>query len=137
MKLEEKDLKLVTSSLVGFSRETVVPLGYITFPMIFGIVPWNGQVMVDFVVTKVSSPYSAIIGWLTIGALGEVLSSHHMNRSSLLRMGYERDSRRLGSYKKSYIASLKQKGTEITPTCNIHPVEETEEYPKKREPVED
>ncbi|KAL3530075.1 hypothetical protein ACH5RR_009397 [Cinchona calisaya] len=90
MKLEEKDLKPVTTPLVGFAGEMVIPFGYITLPMMFGTPPRSTQVMVDFIVTKASSPYNAIIGRPTIRALGAIPSFHHMKMKSLQKIEYGR-----------------------------------------------
>ncbi|XP_028091546.1 uncharacterized protein LOC114309042 [Camellia sinensis] len=73
MKLEDKDLAPVTSSLVGFNSQPKWPIGKIILPVKAGSVTKQ----VEFWVLKVPSTYNLILdrGWLH--AIQAVASIHH------------------------------------------------------------
>ncbi|RRT46325.1 hypothetical protein B296_00025534 [Ensete ventricosum] len=64
--LTDKDLITLTSTLTGFTRDFISPMGAATIPITFGGEPRSKTLMVSFMVVKLPSAYNAIIGGSTL-----------------------------------------------------------------------
>ncbi|GAV57371.1 hypothetical protein CFOL_v3_00908, partial [Cephalotus follicularis] len=62
LRIPADQLKPVKTPLVGFTGETIHPLGSITLSEIAGTAPRQTQVEITFLVVDTPSPYNAIIG---------------------------------------------------------------------------
>ncbi|RRT63174.1 hypothetical protein B296_00006243 [Ensete ventricosum] len=77
LRLTDKDLVILTSTLTGFTGDFVSPLGATTIPITFGGEPRLKTLMVSFMVVKLSSSYNTIIGRPTLNRLKAVISTYH------------------------------------------------------------
>ncbi|RWW58154.1 hypothetical protein BHE74_00035011 [Ensete ventricosum] len=75
--LTDRDLAALTSTLTGFTGDSVSPLGVTTIPVTFGGEPKSKTLMVSFIVVKLLSTYNAIIGRPTLNRLRVVVSTYH------------------------------------------------------------
>ncbi|KAJ8466037.1 hypothetical protein OPV22_028589 [Ensete ventricosum] len=75
--LIDQDLAALTSTLTGFTGDSVSPLGATTIPVMFGGEPKSKILMVSFMVVKLPSAYNAIIGRPTLNRLKAVVSAYH------------------------------------------------------------
>ncbi|RRT36962.1 hypothetical protein B296_00046170 [Ensete ventricosum] len=77
LRLTDKDLVTLTSTLIGFTGDFVSPVGAATIPAMFGGEPRSMTLMVSFMVVKLPSAYNAIIGRPTLNRLKAVVSTYH------------------------------------------------------------
>ncbi|RWV91700.1 hypothetical protein GW17_00045990, partial [Ensete ventricosum] len=75
--LTDLDLTPLTSTLTGFTGDSVSPLGTTTIPVTFGGEPRSKTLLVSFMVVKLPSAYNAIIGRPTLNRLRTVVSTYH------------------------------------------------------------
>ncbi|RZR97486.1 hypothetical protein BHM03_00026684, partial [Ensete ventricosum] len=75
--LTDRDLAALTSTLTGFTEDSVSPLGATTIPVTFGGEPKSKTLMVSFMVVKLPSAYNAIIEHPTLNRLRAVVSTYH------------------------------------------------------------
>ncbi|RWW70125.1 hypothetical protein BHE74_00022201, partial [Ensete ventricosum] len=75
--LTDRDLAPLTSTLTGFTGDSVSPLGATTIPVTFGGEPRSKTLLVSFMVVKLPSAYNAIIGHPTLNRLRAVVSTYH------------------------------------------------------------
>ncbi|RRT70720.1 hypothetical protein B296_00001952 [Ensete ventricosum] len=75
--MTDKDLVTLTSTLIGFTRDFVSPLGATTIPITFGGEPISKTIIVSFMVVKLPSTYNAIIERPTLNWLKTVVSTYH------------------------------------------------------------
>ncbi|GAV67170.1 hypothetical protein CFOL_v3_10679, partial [Cephalotus follicularis] len=62
LRIPADQLKPVETPLVGFTGETIHPLGSINLSVVAGTTPRQTQVEMTFLVVDTSSPYNAIVG---------------------------------------------------------------------------
>ncbi|GAV65292.1 hypothetical protein CFOL_v3_08807, partial [Cephalotus follicularis] len=62
LRIPAEQLKPVKTPLVGFTGETIHPLGSINLSVVAGTVPCQTQVEMTFMVVDTPSPYNAIVG---------------------------------------------------------------------------
>ncbi|GAV69368.1 hypothetical protein CFOL_v3_12869, partial [Cephalotus follicularis] len=62
LRIPADQLKPVKTPLVGFTGETIHPLGSINLSVVAGTAPHQTQVEITFLVVDTPSPYNAIIG---------------------------------------------------------------------------
>ncbi|RRT67715.1 hypothetical protein B296_00017273 [Ensete ventricosum] len=75
--LTDRYLATLTSTLTGFTGDSVFPLGVTTTPVMFGGEPKLKTLMVSFMVVKLPSAYNAIIGRPTLNRLKAVVLTYH------------------------------------------------------------
>ncbi|RRT62545.1 hypothetical protein B296_00026841 [Ensete ventricosum] len=75
--LIDRDLIPMISTLIGFTRDTIAPLGITTLPLTVGEELRTKTVMVSFMVVKVPSAYNAIIDRPTLNRLRATVSTYH------------------------------------------------------------
>ncbi|KAJ8458599.1 hypothetical protein OPV22_031525 [Ensete ventricosum] len=75
--LTDRDLAALTSTLTGFTGNSVSPLGITTIPVTFRGEPRSKTLMVSFMVVKLLSAYNAIIGRPTLNRLRAIVSTYH------------------------------------------------------------
>ena len=79
MNLEQEQLRLVHSPLVGFGGMKVQPVGTISLPVVVGAYPQQVTRNVNFLIVDCSSSYNAIIGRLTLNSWKAVTSTYHLS----------------------------------------------------------
>ncbi|RWV84609.1 hypothetical protein GW17_00053664, partial [Ensete ventricosum] len=75
--LTDLDLTPLTSTLTGFTGDSISPMGTTTIPVTFGGEPRSKTLLVSFMVVKLSSAYNAIIGRPTLNRLRAIVSTYH------------------------------------------------------------
>ena len=79
MNLEQEQLRLVHSPLVGFGGMKVQPVGTISLPVVVGAYPQQVTRNVNFLIVDCSSSYNAIIGRPTLNSWKAVTSTYHLS----------------------------------------------------------
>ncbi|RWW05761.1 hypothetical protein GW17_00030947 [Ensete ventricosum] len=77
--MTNKDLIPMTSTLTGFTRDMIAPMGVTTLPVIFGEKPKAKTLMIPFTVVELPSTYNVIIGQPSLNKLRVVVSMYHRN----------------------------------------------------------
>jgi len=72
MKIERRKVVPARHSLVGFTREQVLPLGSIELPVMAGVYPRQRTIMVQFLIIDQPSAYNAILGRTALNDLKAV-----------------------------------------------------------------
>ncbi|KAJ8464738.1 hypothetical protein OPV22_027290 [Ensete ventricosum] len=85
--LTDLDLTPLTSTLTGFTGDSISPMGTTTIPVTFGGEPRSKTLLVSFMVVKLPSAYNAIIGRPTLNRLRAVVSTYHRVLTFLTRAG--------------------------------------------------
>ncbi|RZS23336.1 hypothetical protein BHM03_00056241, partial [Ensete ventricosum] len=67
----------LTSTLTGFTGDSISLMGTTTIPVTFGGEPRSKTLLVSFMVVKLSSAYNTIIGCPTLNRLRAVVSTYH------------------------------------------------------------
>ncbi|XP_030508935.1 uncharacterized protein LOC115723586 [Cannabis sativa] len=78
MGLNEKDLRLVMSSIYGLTRDTIELKGMIKLPITLETTPVTAKSMADFVVINQHSAYNAVIGHPILKEMKIVTSIYHL-----------------------------------------------------------
>jgi hypothetical protein len=79
MKIDRNKVIPVRHSLVGFTREQVLPLGSIELPVTAGTYPRQNTIMVRFLIIDRPSAYNAILGRTALNELKAVTSTPHLS----------------------------------------------------------
>ncbi|RRT70135.1 hypothetical protein B296_00013425 [Ensete ventricosum] len=66
----------MSSTLIGFTGDSIVPLGTIVLPVALGQ-DQSKTLMVTFMVVGLSTVYNIILGWSTLNMLRAVISTYH------------------------------------------------------------
>ncbi|RWW75919.1 hypothetical protein BHE74_00016018 [Ensete ventricosum] len=75
--MTNRDLIPMTSTLIGFTRDAITPVGVATLPVTFDDEPRTKTFMVPFMVVKLPSAYNVIIGQPTLNKLRAIVSTFH------------------------------------------------------------
>ncbi|RWW88635.1 hypothetical protein BHE74_00002485 [Ensete ventricosum] len=75
--LTDKDLVTLISTLTGFTRDFVSPMGAAMIPVMFGGESMSKTLMVSFMVVKLLSAYNAITERSTLNRLKAIVSTYH------------------------------------------------------------
>ncbi|RWW48725.1 hypothetical protein BHE74_00045180 [Ensete ventricosum] len=67
----------MTSTLTGFTGDTITSVGVATLPITFGDEPRTKTFMIPFMVVELSSAYNVIIGHPTLNKLRAIVSTYH------------------------------------------------------------
>ncbi|KAJ8479512.1 hypothetical protein OPV22_023239 [Ensete ventricosum] len=126
--LTDLDLAPLTSTLTGFTGDSVSPLGATTIPVTFGGEPRSKTPLVSFMVVKLPSAYNAIIGLPTLNRLRAVVSTYHriLKFPTRTRVGEVRSDPR--ESRQCYLTALtlfKKPRTEPVGTMPLDPEEST------------
>ncbi|KAG2718576.1 hypothetical protein I3760_03G226800 [Carya illinoinensis] len=78
MGIKVDQLCLAPTTLKGFTRETVQPIGSSTLPVSIGVDPHIATIMTNFLVVRTRLAYNAIIGWPTLNTLRAITSKYHL-----------------------------------------------------------
>lgn len=73
----EKDLTPMASTLIGFTRDSISPLGTTTLSITIAEEPRSKIVIVTFMVVRPPSAYNVILSCLTLNKLRVVISTYH------------------------------------------------------------
>ncbi|RWW65391.1 hypothetical protein BHE74_00027306 [Ensete ventricosum] len=90
--LTTTNLSPMNSTLIGFTRDFVVPLGMIVLPITLSQEHQSKTLMVTFMVVGLPTTCNIILGWLTLNRLRAVVSTYHRamkfpTRAGLGRLG--------------------------------------------------
>ncbi|RWV98295.1 hypothetical protein GW17_00038865 [Ensete ventricosum] len=85
--LTDQDLTPLTSTLTGFTGDSISPLGTTTLPLTIGKEPCTKTLMVVFVVVDLPLTYNAIIGRPTLNRLRAMVSTFHRSMKFLTNAG--------------------------------------------------
>ncbi|XP_041001598.1 uncharacterized protein LOC121247293 [Juglans microcarpa x Juglans regia] len=80
-------LKPVPTTLKGFTRDVVQPMGSITLPVSVSTDPHIATSMTQFLLVRTWSAYNVIIGRPTLNALKAITSTYHLKMKFLTRAG--------------------------------------------------
>ncbi|PKA51141.1 hypothetical protein AXF42_Ash010581 [Apostasia shenzhenica] len=78
MGLMEVNLLRTGTTLLGFPRERVKPLGFVALPVSFNDDNGYAMNMVNFTVIRAKSGYNVILGRTTVNSFGMVISTSHL-----------------------------------------------------------
>ncbi|XP_059431628.1 uncharacterized protein LOC132165150 [Corylus avellana] len=114
MSIDRDRIKPFGSTLVGFAREKVQPIGLISLPVTAGTAPKQKTVMVDFLVIDRPGAYNAIIGRLALNKLKAVTSTYHLMMKFSTEEGVREVKGDQTQARRCYNTSLK-KASNLTP----------------------
>jgi hypothetical protein len=77
MGLGSKDLIPHKGRLIGFTRDTIIPKGYVDLKVCFGKRSSAKTIPVRFIIVDCPSAYNKIIGRPTLNSLGTIVSTVH------------------------------------------------------------
>jgi hypothetical protein len=126
-----EDLRKINTPLIGFSGAAVNPLGVITLPVRMGSRPCAIAANVDFLVVKLQSIYSIILGRTALNLFGAVVSTSHLTIKFPTPKGIGVEKGDQVEARSCYIAALKQRVDHISHVEGSNPARDHEE------PVED
>ncbi|RWW00207.1 hypothetical protein GW17_00036842 [Ensete ventricosum] len=75
--MTNKNLIPMTSTLIGFTRDVIAPLGVTTLPITIGEESRTKTLMVLFMVDKFPSAYNVIISWPTLNDMRATVMTYH------------------------------------------------------------
>nr|XP_018677604.1 PREDICTED: uncharacterized protein LOC108952119 [Musa acuminata subsp. malaccensis] len=75
--LVKESMKLVCSTLTGFTGASISSLGVITLPLTLGVFPKTKTVMTSFLVVDLPTAYNAILGRPTLNKIRAVISTYY------------------------------------------------------------
>ncbi|XP_065049754.1 uncharacterized protein LOC135679701 [Musa acuminata AAA Group] len=75
--LAKESLKPICSALIGFTSDSISPLGTVTLPLTLGAPPKAKTVMTTFLVVDLPTAYNAILGCPTLNKIRAVVSTYH------------------------------------------------------------
>ena len=78
MKLDKKRIRPLTSPLVSFIGDRIVPRGIVTLTVIVGTYPAQVNKEIDFFIVDCPSTYNIILGRPALNRLRAVTSTHHL-----------------------------------------------------------
>ncbi|RRT53175.1 hypothetical protein B296_00045812 [Ensete ventricosum] len=76
---KSENLIPMTSTLTGFTVDTITSVGVATLPITFDDEPRTKTFMIPFMVVELSSAYNVIIGHPTLNKLRAIVSTYHRN----------------------------------------------------------
>ncbi|RZS23559.1 hypothetical protein BHM03_00056515 [Ensete ventricosum] len=77
----------MSSTLIGFTRDSIAPLGTIVLLITLGQEPRSKTLVVTFMVVELSTPYNVILGRLTLNRFRVVVSTYHRAQKFPTRVG--------------------------------------------------
>ncbi|GAV88331.1 hypothetical protein CFOL_v3_31754, partial [Cephalotus follicularis] len=120
LRIPEDQLKLVKTPLIGFTGETVLPLGSIDLSVIVGLSPCQTQVQMTFLVVDTPSPYNPIIGCPGLHEMKAIVSTRHLLVKFLTRFGVRQIRGDQQATRQCYQTATKNKGRGKTlPIANV------------------
>ncbi|GAV79053.1 hypothetical protein CFOL_v3_22518 [Cephalotus follicularis] len=129
-------LKPVKTPLVGFTGETIHPLGSINLSVVAGTVPRQTQVEMTFMVVDTPSPYNAIVGRPGLNLLEAIVSTRHLLMKFPTRFGVGKVRGDREVARRCYKTAISDKGKgKVLPIANVELRGDIE--PERPQPVED
>ena len=110
--IEREKLEPVSSYLLGFSGEKVLPLGSIQLVLTLGDPPCQATTMIKFRIVDALSAYNMLLGRPSLNAIRAIPSAYHMVVKFLTEngVGMVRGDQQVA--KECYLASMKQKAVD-------------------------
>ncbi|GAV68201.1 hypothetical protein CFOL_v3_11704 [Cephalotus follicularis] len=136
LRIPADQLKPVKTPLVGFTGETIHPLGSINLSMVAGTAPRQTQVEMTFLVVDTPSSYNAIVGRPGLNFLEAIVSTRHllMKFSTRFGVGEVRGDQEVA--RRCYKTAISDKGKgKVLPIANVELRGDVE--PERPQPVED
>ncbi|GAV81457.1 hypothetical protein CFOL_v3_24912 [Cephalotus follicularis] len=136
LRIPADQLKPVKTPLVGFTGETIHPLGSINLSMVAGTAPCQSQVEMTFLVVDTPSPYNAIVGRPGLNLLEAIVSTRHLVVKFPTRFGVGEVRGDQQAARQCYKTAISEKGKgKVLPIANMELIGDLE--PERPQPVED
>ncbi|GAV63438.1 hypothetical protein CFOL_v3_06956 [Cephalotus follicularis] len=120
IRIPEEQLKPVKTPLIGFARETVLPLGSINLSIIAGSSPCQTQVQMTFLMVDTPTSYNAIIGHPGLNAIEAIVSTRHLLVKFHTRFGVGHIRGYQQVARQCYQTTTKNKGKgKVLPITNV------------------
>ncbi|GAV71172.1 hypothetical protein CFOL_v3_14666 [Cephalotus follicularis] len=136
LRIPPDQLKPVKTPLVGFTGETIHPLGSIRLSVVAGTAPRQTQVEMTFLVVDTPSPYNAIVGRPGLNLLEAIVSTRHLLVKFLTRFGVGEVRGDQEVARRCYKTAISDKGKgKVLSIANVELRGDVE--PERPQPVED
>ncbi|GAV64575.1 hypothetical protein CFOL_v3_08093 [Cephalotus follicularis] len=136
LRIPADQLKPVKTPLVGFTDETIHPLGFINLSVVAGTAPRQTQVEMTFLVIDTPSPYNAIVGRPGLNMLEVIVSTRHLTVKFPTRFGVGEVRGDQEVARQCYKTTISDKGKDkVLPIANVDLRGDME--PERPQPVED
>ncbi|GAV85114.1 RVT_1 domain-containing protein, partial [Cephalotus follicularis] len=136
LRIPADQLKPVKTPLVGFTGETIHPLGSINLSVVAGTTPRQTQVEMTFLVVDIPSPYNAIVGRPGLNLLEAIVSTRHLVVKFPTRFGVGEVRGDQQAARQCYKTAISDKGKgKVLPIANVELKGDVE--PERPQPVED
>ncbi|GAV91887.1 hypothetical protein CFOL_v3_35272, partial [Cephalotus follicularis] len=136
LRIPADQLKPVKTPLVGFTGETIHPLGSINLSVVAGTAPRQTQVEMTFLVVDTPSPYNAIIGRPGLNLLEAIVSTRHLLMKFHTRFGVGEVRGDQEVARRCYKTAISDKGKgKVLSIANVELRGDME--PERPQPVED
>ncbi|GAV86329.1 hypothetical protein CFOL_v3_29760, partial [Cephalotus follicularis] len=136
LRIPADQLKPIKTPLVGFTGETIHPLGSINLSVVAGTAPRQTQVEMTFLVVDIPSPYNAIIGRPGLNLLEAIVSTRHLLMKFPTRFGVGEVRGDQEVARRCYKTAISDKGKgKVLPIANVELRGDVE--PERLQPVED
>ncbi|GAV60173.1 hypothetical protein CFOL_v3_03704, partial [Cephalotus follicularis] len=136
LRIPADQLKPVKTPLVGFTGETIHPLGFINLSVVAGTAPCQTQVEMMFLVVDTPSPYNAIVGRPSLNLLEAIVSTRHLVVKFPTRFGVGEVRGDQQAARQCYKTAILDKGKgKVLPIANVELRGDID--PERPQPVED
>ncbi|GAV64394.1 hypothetical protein CFOL_v3_07912, partial [Cephalotus follicularis] len=136
LRIPADQLKPVKTPLVGFTGETIHPLGSINLSVVAGTAPRQTQVEMTFLVVDTPSPYNAIVGRPGLNLLEAIVSTRHLIVKFPTRFGVGEVRGDQEVARRCYKTAISDKGKgKVLPIANVELRGDMK--PERPQPVED
>ncbi|GAV68194.1 hypothetical protein CFOL_v3_11697 [Cephalotus follicularis] len=136
LRIPADQLKPVKTLLVGFTCETIHPLGSINLSVVASTAPCQTQVEMTFLVVDTPSPYNAIVGRPGLNLLEAIVSTRHLVVKFPTRFGVGEVRGDQQAARQCYKTAISDKGKgKVLPIANVELRGDVE--PERPQPVED
>ncbi|GAV92351.1 hypothetical protein CFOL_v3_35730, partial [Cephalotus follicularis] len=136
LRIPADQLKPVKTPLVGFTGETIHPLGSINLYVVVGTTPCQTQVEMTFPVVDTPSPYNAIVGRPGLNLLEAIVSTRHLVVKFPTRFGVGEIRGDQQEARRCYKTAISDKGKgKVLPIANVELRGDVE--PEHPQPIED
>ncbi|XP_064999878.1 uncharacterized protein LOC135633854 [Musa acuminata AAA Group] len=104
--LPTEDLIPMSSALMGFTGDSISPLGTTTLPATIGEEPRTKTIMTTFMVVNLPSAYNVILGRPTLNKLKAVVSTYHRAIKFPTSTGVEESRSDPGESRRCYLTAV-------------------------------
>nr|XP_009385323.1 PREDICTED: uncharacterized protein LOC103972705 [Musa acuminata subsp. malaccensis] len=104
--LTKEDLNPIASALIGFTEDSISPLGTTIFPVTIGEEPRAKTIITTFMVVNLPSAYNVILGRSTLNKLKAVVSTYHRAIKFPTSVGIEEFRSDPGESRRCYLIAV-------------------------------